>query len=71
MISIIINGVKAKVDEGLTVLEAAKFLGIDIPALCYMEGLSPYGACRLCTVEVEEGGRKNWLPAAFILSKKD
>jgi NADH dehydrogenase/NADH:ubiquinone oxidoreductase subunit G len=37
----------------MTILEAARENGIDIPTLCYIEGLSPIGACRLCVVEVE------------------
>ena len=40
-----------------TLLEAAQFLGFPIPTLCHMEGLSPYGACRLCVVEIGEGPR--------------
>ncbi|UCF78005.1 MAG: (2Fe-2S)-binding protein [Candidatus Eiseniibacteriota bacterium] len=55
MISLIINGLEVSVEEGTTLLEAAKFLGFPIPTLCYMEGLSPYGACRLCVVEIGEG----------------
>jgi coenzyme F420 hydrogenase subunit beta len=52
MISIKINGIDLSVDRGTTLLEAAQFLGLPIPTLCHMEGLSPYGACRLCVVEV-------------------
>ena len=55
MITLTINGLEARVDEGTTVLEAAQFLGLPIPTLCHMEGLSPYGACRLCVVEIGEG----------------
>jgi len=55
MINLIINGVNASVEEGATLLEAAQFMGFPIPTLCYMEGLSPYGACRLCVVEIGEG----------------
>ncbi len=55
MITLTINGLQATVDEGTTVLEAAQFLGLPIPTLCHMEGLSPYGACRLCVVEIGEG----------------
>ena len=44
---------EVKVDEGTSILEAASFAGIEIPTLCYDEGLEPYGACRLCVVEVE------------------
>ncbi len=52
MITLHINGLKVQVEEGTTVLEAARFLGFPIPTLCHMEGLSPYGACRLCVVEI-------------------
>ncbi len=55
MINISINGLKTSVEEGSTLLEVAKFMGFPIPTLCHMEGLSPYGACRLCVVEIGEG----------------
>ncbi len=57
MIALKLNGIPVSVDEGTTLLEAARFLGISIPTLCHMDGLSPYGACRLCVVEVGEGPR--------------
>jgi NADH dehydrogenase/NADH:ubiquinone oxidoreductase subunit G len=57
MITLKINGVPVTVEEGTTLLEAAKFVGFPIPTLCHMEGLSPYGACRLCVVEI--GGGSN------------
>lgn len=41
----------------MTVLEAAKSAGIDIPTLCYFEKLKPYTACRICMVEIESRGR--------------
>jgi bidirectional [NiFe] hydrogenase diaphorase subunit len=52
MINLKINGIDMSVDRGTTLLEAAQFLGLPIPTLCHMEGLTPYGACRLCVVEV-------------------
>ena len=55
MITLRINGLNVTVEEGTTLLEAAKFFGFPIPTLCHMEGLSPYGACRLCVVEIGEG----------------
>ena len=55
MISLTINGLRVSVEDGSTLLEAARFLGFPIPTLCYMDGLSPYGACRLCVVELGEG----------------
>ncbi len=54
MIQIKLNGAEVMVEPEWTVLEACRFYGIQIPTLCYREGLSPYGACRLCTVEVGE-----------------
>lgn len=53
MISLTIDGINLQVEEGSTVLEAAKRGHIKIPTLCYEEGLSIYGGCRLCVVEVE------------------
>ena len=59
MINMKINGLELSVEKGTTLLEAARFLGFPIPTLCYNEGLSPYGACRLCVMEIgEEPGAK-------------
>ena len=52
-ITITINGSQVTGRENITILEAARECGIDIPTLCYHERLSPIGACRLCVVEVE------------------
>lgn len=57
MIGLKMNGLPVSVEPGSTLLEAAQFLGFPIPTLCHMEGLSPYGACRLCVVEIGEGPR--------------
>src|SRR5512136_259494 len=55
MITLTINGLEVTVEEGSTLLEAAEFLGFPIPTLCHMDGLTPYGACRVCVVEIGEG----------------
>jgi len=55
MIKLSINGLNVSVAEGTSLLEVARFYGFPIPTLCYMEGLSSYGACRLCVVEIGEG----------------
>lgn len=57
MINLTINGLPVSVEEGTNILEAAQYLGFPIPTLCHMEGLSPYGACRLCVVEIGEAPR--------------
>jgi len=62
MITLTINGLPVSVEEGSTVLEAAQFIGFPIPTLCHMEGLTPYGACRLCVVEIGKG------PAAKLVT---
>lgn len=57
MVELTIDGIKTSVPEGTTVLEAAREMGIIIPALCYHPGLTPYGACRVCIVEVVKGSQ--------------
>jgi len=52
-----IDDKKVTTEEGKTILEAALNAGINIPRLCYNEKLKPYGACRLCMVEVNNGKR--------------
>jgi len=51
-ITLYIDGTEVKAKEGMSVLEAARSAGIEIPTLCYHEALSPYGACLLCIVEI-------------------
>jgi heterodisulfide reductase subunit A len=58
MVSLSIDGKPITVEKGTTVLEAAQKLNIDIPTLCYHKALSPYGACRLCVVEITKGKSK-------------
>lgn len=60
-LSIRIDGELVSALEGQTILEAAKEAGKYIPTLCYLEGLSVVGACRLCIVEVS--GTDRLLPA--------
>ncbi len=53
MIELTINEKKVKVKHPVTIIEAAEMVSIEIPRLCYFKGLSPFGGCRLCLVEVE------------------
>jgi len=56
MVSITINGREIKTDqEDITLLQLARSEGIGIPTLCFHKALLPYGACRLCVVEVTGG----------------
>ena len=55
-VTLTIDGVEITADEGMTVLEAALQNGIYIPHLCYHPDLEPFGACRLCMIEMEGRG---------------
>lgn len=52
-----IDGKEIEAEEGMTILEAARDGGIEIPTLCHHENLEPYGTCRICTVDAEKNGR--------------
>jgi len=70
MPTIKINGQELTVENGTTIIEAAKQIGVDIPVFCYHEGLSVAANCRMCLVEVEQNGRKfrNPLPACHTMA---
>ena len=53
MINIKINGMPYSVPNGITILEAARYAGIEIPTLCYLKKINEIGACRICMVEVK------------------
>ena len=53
MINVTIDGIQVAVEEGTTILAAAKAAGIEIPTLCYLKDVNEIGACRVCVVEVE------------------
>ena len=56
MITVTINGNRYEAGEGSTILDIARKNGVDIPTLCYMEGVSDIGSCRMCMVECEGYG---------------
>ena len=53
-ITLVIDGVECRGEKGDTILEVARKNDIYIPTLCWMEGLTPIGSCRMCVVEVEK-----------------
>lgn len=61
MVELTINNIKVKAEEGMTILDAAKSVGIKIPTLCHMKNLFPSGACRICVCEVE--GMRGLIPS--------
>lgn len=52
-VNIQINGMPYSVPKGVTILEAAQSVGVDIPTLCYLKDVNEIGACRICLVEVK------------------
>lgn len=57
IVSLLIDDKEVKAEDGKTILEAAQHAGVEIPTLCWYEGIEPYGACRFCSVEIERKGR--------------
>lgn len=53
--------IAARDDE--TILELSRENGVDIPTLCYLEGVTPWGGCRLCMVEIK--GSNKLFPACM------
>ena len=53
MVQLTVNNKKISAEPGTTILEAAKQNGINIPSLCFLEGVHKFGSCRICSVEVE------------------
>lgn len=53
-LDLVIDDQPVKAYQGETVLQAARRAGIAIPTLCHLEGLTPWGSCRLCVVEIAE-----------------
>lgn len=53
MVNLTIDGLAVSVKEGTTVMKAARELGIEIPHLCYLEGINEISACKVCVVELQ------------------
>ena len=66
MVNVKINGAAVSVPKGSTVLEAARYAGVEIPTLCFLKEINEIGACRICMVEVSEGGRPARLVTACV-----
>jgi len=58
MVTLNIDGREVQAEEEATILDVARAHNIYIPALCYHEEIAPYGACRLCMVEIVTNGRE-------------
>ncbi len=66
MIHLTINDTAYEAEEGWSILEVCRDVGIHVPTLCYHPALEPYGACRLCMVEVSMPPRPPKLAASCV-----
>jgi len=66
MVNLTINGRKIKTEEGGSILHAARKNNIHIPSLCENEAVAPYGACRLCLVEIKTARGRERLVTSCI-----
>jgi glycine cleavage system H lipoate-binding protein/ferredoxin len=71
MVNIKIDEKEIKCDEGKTILEVANLEGIKIPTLCHHPAITPYGACRLCTVEIEDKRGRRRMVASCLYPVAD
>ena len=63
MVNLVIDGKQIQVEENITILEAARRNGIDIPTLCFLKDINEVGDCRMCIVEVE--GRRGFVTSCI------
>jgi NADH dehydrogenase/NADH:ubiquinone oxidoreductase subunit G len=63
IVNIEINGSPVRVREGLTILEAAQYAGVEIPTLCFDEETEHNSSCRMCSIEIMKHGRKRIVAA--------
>ncbi len=54
IVNLVIDDVEVSVESGSTILDAAKSVGIEIPSLCHLKDLGPFGACGVCVVEIKD-----------------
>ncbi len=66
MVTLTIDGREVQAEAGKVILGVARDNGIDIPSLCYHEEVVPYGACRLCLVEITSRRGRDRLVASCL-----
>ncbi|MDP8254143.1 MAG: 2Fe-2S iron-sulfur cluster-binding protein [Candidatus Alcyoniella australis] len=70
-VKVTINGRSIEVEQDTTIVQAAEQLRIHIPTLCYNENLAPYGVCRVCMVEIDDGRRKRMVPSCAFPIRRE
>ena len=71
MVTLTINGRQIKAEEGTTILYTARENNIYIPSLCENEAIAPYGACRLCLVEITTAKGRQRLVTSCLYQVED
>ncbi len=71
MVTLTIDGRAVQAEEGKSILEVAREQNIYIPALCHHEGVNPYGACRLCMVEIIKRGRERLVASCLYMVEEE
>lgn len=71
MIEITLDDRKIAIEEGTTILQAARANGIDIPTLCFHPALKPSGSCKLCAVEVASASGRQMTMLSCVLKVRD
>ena len=61
-VTVKINNIDVQIEEGSTILEAARKAGFDVPTFCHAENLKPFTSCFICAAKVE-GGKGNLVPS--------
>jgi len=67
-VKLTIDGRSVEVEDGATILDAARKLGIEIPTLCHLDGLPPASSCLICVVRVDR--RPNLIPSCVALAEE-
>jgi len=70
-VELTINGKRVTAETGTTLLKAARDAGIEIPTLCHNDAVEPYGACRMCLVDIEARGRTKCVASCIYTVEQD
>jgi ferredoxin len=70
-IALTIDGQKVEVEQGQTILAAARKLGIDIPTLCHLEKCGPLNTCQVCLVKINANGQSRLAPSCGTIATEN
>ena len=70
MIKVTVNGKQIEVAYDTQLLQACREAGANVPTICHNENLKPYGVCRICSVEINEGHKTRIVPSCVYTVRK-